>query len=169
MITTAGWGILFRLAGLWPRATGRWWRSSPGAPGSIPEWEPKPRLAYRVFFRHYPQFRDALLVPAGPVSGPGDPSEPAGGPGPGLSMPPPGAGSGATWRRNPELAASYYRHGYTRMAALWAGAPGIFEWEVGNGKDKTAGGTPGKALPLPEAGRMRNNEMWLACMQLPDS
>ena len=118
MITTAGWGILFRLAGLWPRATGRWWWLLQPARGVYPRVGTKAQAAYRVFFRQYPQFRDALLsrpdryraqvTLLNRLEAQGRaflirPLEP--------ELP--------HLEKNPELAASYYRHGYTRMAALW--------------------------------------------------
>ena len=86
--------------------------------GVYPRVGTKAQAAYRVFFRHYPQFRDALLsrpdryraqvTLLNRLEAQGRaflirPLEP--------ELP--------HLEKNPELAASYYRHGYTRMAALW--------------------------------------------------
>ena len=87
--------------------------------GVYPEVSAKAQAAYRVFFRHDPQFRDAILSrPAryraqmaylSRLEAQGRaflirPMEPP-------ELP--------HLEKNPELAASYYRHGYTRMEELW--------------------------------------------------
>ena len=86
--------------------------------GVYPKVGTKAQAAYRVFFRQYPQFRDALLsrpdryraqvTLLNRLEAQGRaflirPLEP--------ELP--------HLEKNPELAASYYSHGYTRMAALW--------------------------------------------------
>lgn len=86
--------------------------------GVYPRVGAKAQAAYRVFFRQHPQFRDALLsrpdryraqvTLLNRLEAQGRaflvrPLEP--------ELP--------HLEKNPELAASYYRHGYTRMAALW--------------------------------------------------
>lgn len=86
--------------------------------GVYPRVGAKAQAAYRVFFRHDPQFRDAILsrptryraqmAYLSRLEAQGRaflirPMEP--------ELP--------HLEKNPELAASYYRHGYTRMEELW--------------------------------------------------
>lgn len=114
--------------------------------GVYPRVGTKAQAAYRVFFRHYPQFRDALLSRPGPVSGPGDPSEPAGGPGPGLSDPPPGAGAAPPGEK-PGAGRQLLPPRLHPDGGPLAGAPGIFEWEVETERTKLLGDAGEGASP----------------------